>query len=126
MKLKPTYAADARSGSVLTDLMRIGGVLQMIGTAYLVYETTYTIFVENVVRLIASIVVGVFAGLFTMGFAAIIDDIHAIMMYTAGYNVEESPEPVPEPEVVEHPARREKRKAEREQPEDYDPYDIDQ
>lgn len=134
MRLRSTYDADSYNGSLVTILMRVGGIFQMLGNTYLIYAVTPTMFDDNVVRLIVSIFAGVFSGLFTMGFATLIDDIHAIRIQTAGYEVdmppepepETEPEPEPEPEVVEQPARHGKRKAQRAQPEDYDPYDVDQ
>lgn len=139
MKLRATWLSEVNKGAFISTLLYIVGILEMLGgffivDAYLNSAWQVISFLGGIdpdsiiallIRIAISLIGGTVAGGFTIGFAVLIEDVHAIRVQTAGYDVEglPEPEPEPEPEVVEQPARHGKRKAQREQPEDYDPYD---
>ena len=138
MKLRATWLSEVNKGAFISTLLYIVGVLEMLGGFFIVdgyLRGSWQIIsyfrgidpdsiIAALIRIAISIIGATVAGGFTIGFAVLIEDVHAIRVQTAGYDVEEPPEPAPE--VVEQPARHGKRKAQREQPEDYDPYDVDQ
>lgn len=138
MKLRATWLSEVNKGAFISTLLYIVGVLEMLGGFFIVdgyLRGSWQIIsyfrsidpdsiIAALIRIAISIIGATVAGGFTIGFAVLIEDVHAIRVQTAGYDVEEPPEP--EPQVVEQPARHGKRKAQREQSEDYDPYDVDQ
>lgn len=138
MKMRATWLSEVNKGTIISDLLYILGLLEFFAVAFITWSVLsgYWNFISwladidkdnlwgMIIRFLLSGLSGFAAAGFTLGFAVLIEDVHAIRVQTAGYDVEELPETAPE--VVEQPARHGKRKAQRAQPEDYDPYDVDQ